>query len=110
MMECSAKKVIHAMEDNILRYGKLIKEALSLLRSAREDGGLTTAQAERLDQLIAQSEAVETGLDESLYGLTREERREVADFLKDKLLDFIEFLERPERGTLIIQRLGQSCE
>ncbi len=109
-MECNRKKAIYALEANILRYGKLLQDSLRLLRSAREDGGLTTVQSDALDNLIAKSEGVVTGQDESLYGLTGEERREVTDFLKAKLLDFIEHLERPERGTLIIRRLGQSCE
>jgi hypothetical protein len=108
-MECNRQKAIHALETNVLRYGKVIQDSLRLLRSAREDGGLTKVQSDALDKLIAQSEAVVTGQDESLYGLSKDERREVTDFLKTKLLDFVEHLEKPERGTLIIRRLGQTC-
>lgn len=109
-MQCSMRKALHDLEANVLRYGGLIKQLIALLKNAREDGGLVKAQSEKLDRLIAQSELILTGRDDALYGLTTEERREVADYLEHNMAPFLAALERPETGACIITNLRRSCE
>ncbi|MDD3310987.1 hypothetical protein [Pseudodesulfovibrio sp.] len=64
-MQCYQCKALRAAEAQVMRNGKLVGELVKLLKSVREDGGLTSAQAEHLDRLALRADAVSTGRDHS---------------------------------------------
>lgn len=63
MPSCSQCKALQGAEAQVMRHAKIVGELLQLLKCARDDGGLTSAQAEHLDRLASRAEAVLDGRD-----------------------------------------------
>lgn len=104
------ERILHGVEAQCLRKGKVIRDLLYLLQNAKEDGGLSKAQCEELDKLTAQNKTIMTGRDGALYGLSPAERGIVAEFLDDHIVAFCEVTEEPEDAPTIISRLRVGVE
>ena len=64
-MNCYQCKALYSAEAQVMRHGRIVGDLIKLLKNARDDGGLTTAQCERMDRLLASAEAVMVGRDHS---------------------------------------------
>ncbi len=87
-MQCSMTKALRAAEGQVLRFSGLLNKLIYLVQNVRDDGELVTAQRQKFEQIVAQCDAVTTGRNDELYGLSKEDRRELIEYLKANVDDF----------------------
>lgn len=97
--------VVEALERQLLRNGKAMKDALSLMAQIRAVTQLSPELSQKLDALVERNECIQTGQEIDFSGLTNRESALVGAFLITVKTEFLIFCHDRGAAEQIIERL-----